>query len=438
MAAANGRQAAQRGLLLGWAQGDAAGSPGFARREGASPEKFEAVYYDGDAPLLTLGTTGSGKGRGAVIVNALLHDGPLIALDIKAEILHVAGRHRQRMGPVVVFDPFHIAVERSAGLNPFDLLSLPGSNVECDAEMLATLLSAGHEFRTDPFWNDMANGLVGGLIAHVATTGSPANRHLGRVREWLFNDDMDMAIARALDANAVPNRMAREQLVSYLAAPIDRTRPSIRTVACSYVNALGCANVAETLRASTFNLRDVMDGRRMSIFICIPPDKLESHKSLLRLYLGTLMTAISRRKCMPRQRTLCIIDECAQLGTLSALRQATTLLRGSGLQVWSFWQDLSQLKLLYPQDWQTMVNNSAVIQAFGVNNHMMAQELSALFGRQPGELLGMRLEEEVLHVQGQGSRICRRPDYLRDPLFAGLFDPNPRFALQERPAAGSL
>ena len=45
--------------------------------------------------------------------------------------------------------------------------------------------------------------------------------------------------------------------------------------------------------------------------------------------------------------------EAAQLGTLGALRQAVTLLRGYGLQVWSFWQDLSQVRNLYPQDWQT-------------------------------------------------------------------------------------
>jgi type IV secretion system protein VirD4 len=187
------------------------------------------------------------------------------------------------------------------------------------------------------------------------------------------------------------------------------------------------------LRASSFNLRDVLEGRPLSIFIVMPADKLESHKSLLRLLVGTLLTAVTRRSTIPPQRTLFLIDEAAQLGTLPALRQAVTLLRGSGLQVVSVWQDCSQLKMLYPQDWPTMVNNSAFIQAFGVNNHQMAKEWSELFGRPVSELTGMTPDQAIVQVQGQGCRICRRPDYLNDSLFAGLYDPNPRFAKQGKP-----
>ena len=84
----------------------------------------------------------------------------------------------------------------------------------------------------------MANGLVAALIAHVATTEAPQDRHLGRVRDWLFHDDMDLAIARALDDGAVRCRMAHEQFVGYLAAAPEQTRPCIRATACSYVNAL--------------------------------------------------------------------------------------------------------------------------------------------------------------------------------------------------------
>ncbi len=434
MFSTNHRPAIQRGLLLGWEESAAPGTLEFARKAASSPHDSQAVVYAGDAPLITFAPTGSGKGRGVLIPNGLLHDGPLIAVEPKGELTECCARQRQSLGQqVAVLDPFRGVTDRSSGLNPLDLLNLPGSAVDSDAEMLASLLAAGHQFTTDPFWNDMATGLIGGLIAHIATTEVPENRHLGRVRDWLFHDDLDMALAKILDANAVRCRMAHEQFVAYLTAPPDRTRPSIRTTACSYVNALASANVAETLRASSFNLRDVLEGRPLSIFIVIPPDKLESHKALLRLWVGTLLTAVMRRPYIPRQRTLFLIDEAAQLGSLPSLRTAVTLLRGSGLQVWPFFQDVSQLKLLYPQDWQTMVNNSAVVQAFGVNNHLMAKEWSELFGRPSSELSGMQPEQTIVQVQGQGCRICRRPDYLRDPLFKDLYDPNPRFALQGPP-----
>jgi type IV secretion system protein VirD4 len=165
----------------------------------------------------------------------------------------------------------------------------------------------------------------------------------------------------------------------------------------------------------------------------IPPDKLESHRALLRLCVGTLLTAAVRRRVIPARRTLFLIDECAQLGTLPALRTAVTLLRGSGLQVWTIWQDLSQLRMLYPKDWQTMINNSAVIQAFGINNNLMANEWSELLGMEPAELLRLRPEQAAVCMHGQGTRICRRPDYLTDPMFQGLYDPNPRFSNNQTP-----
>jgi type IV secretion system protein VirD4 len=141
---------------------------------------------------------------------------------------------------------------------------------------------------------------------------------------------------------------------------------------------------------------------------------------------------------MPRQKTLFLLDECAQLGTLPALRQAITLLRGAGLQVWTVWQDLSQLRQLYPNDWQTIVGNSHVLQVFGITNHNTAKEWGELLGQSPEELVQLARDELAVLRHGHGSLVCRRPDYLKDEVFAGLFDANPRFALRGEPGAATL
>ncbi len=125
-----------------------------------------------------------------------------------------------------------------------------------------------------------------------------------------------------------------------------------------------------------------------------------------------------------------LLDECAQLGTLSVLRQAITLLRGSGLQTWTFWQDLSQLRQCYPEDWQSIVNNSGVLQVFGITNHGMARDWAELLGQSVRQMNQLGRENTALLMPGQGSLVCRRPDYLQDEAFAGLFDANQRFALQ--------
>jgi type IV secretion system protein VirD4 len=310
-------------------------------------------------------------------------------------------------------------------------MTLRGSDIDTDSEMLASLLAVGNQNVHDPFWNTMANGLIAGLIAHIANN-PPNERHFGYLRAWLYYREVDLAIATMLDKYEVKSRMARDQFIAYLETPFDKTRPCIRTMACSYISSLCSDAVENCLRKFSFNLQDLYDGKPLSIYIVIPPDKLESHRALLRLWVGTLLTTVMRRKNMPRQRTLFFLDECAQLGTLPMLRQAITLLRGSGLQTWTFWQDLSQLRQCYPNDWQAIVNNSDVLQVFGIGNHNMAKEWGELLGQRPEDLHRLAREDAAVLRKGQGSMLCRRPDYLKDEMFAGQFDANPRFALQPR------
>jgi type IV secretion system protein VirD4 len=426
---APGRRLPQQ-LLLGW-ECDFPNVDQYTAGPTSTRGARKVVTYAGDGHLISCAPTGAGKGRGVVIPNVLIYPGPVISVDPKGEIYQVCARRRREMGDqVIALDPFHLVTTKSDRLNPLDLLNLPRADVDSDAEMLASLLAVGNEYATDPFWNTTANGLIAGWISHIA--GGPVKERLfGQLRRLLFHDDMDYTIATMLDTNVIKSRMARDQFVAYLSAPHDQTRPCIRTMARSYLSAFGSSQVTDTLWGSTFSLRDLYDGKPLSIFIIIPADKLESHRALIRLWVGTLLTVVTRRAVMPAQRTLFLLDECAQLGSLPILRQAITLLRGSGLQTWTIWQDLSQLRQLYPNDWPTMVNNSGVLQVFGLPNANMAKEWAELMGQGWETLHQLASEDAVVHRQGMGVTICRRPDYLKDSTFVGMFDKNPRFAMHK-------
>jgi type IV secretion system protein VirD4 len=419
------------GLLLGWGSDRDRAPFGFASPADAGDhDPRQPLVYRGDGHLATVAPTGAGKGRGVIIPNLLSYRGPVIVIDPKGENYQVTARRRRELGQqVVVLDPFRVVTDRSDRLNPLDIFDLDRSILDCDAEMLASLLAVGHHFSTDPFWNDSANGIVSGLIAHVASTSPPPERTLNKVRSFVYADDLDYTLAVMLDTKAVTSQFARDEIVAYLSHPSDKTRPSVRSTVSTYIKALGSEAVAASLEPSSFALRDVVEGKPLSIYLVIPPEKLESHRALLRLWVGTLLTAVARRRHIPRQRTLFLLDECAQLGTMPALRQAVTLLRGYGLQVWSFWQDLSQLRLLYPQEWQTMLNNCGVVQTFGVASHLMAREWGEVLGQDPHEMRTVPAEDALVLINDQGLSRCRRPDYLRDKAFAGMFDPNERFAL---------
>jgi type IV secretion system protein VirD4 len=168
---------------------------------------------------------------------------------------------------------------------------------------------------------------------------------------------------------------------------------------------------------------------RLTIYLVLPPDKLASHGKLLRLWLGTLMTVLSRRRQRPARPTLLLIDEAAQLGPMQELRSAVTLMRGYGVRCWSFWQDLSQLQRIYPLDWKSIVNNCAVQQYFGLSLPQVAADIDAyLAGASPRPIAQIAEDDGLLIRRGHPAQIVARPNYLRDAAFAGTFSPNPFFA----------
>jgi type IV secretion system protein VirD4 len=293
--------------------------------------------------------------------------------------------------------------------------------------MLASYLSAGHEFGSDNFWPDSATALMSGLIAHIATAEEKGKRTLNRVRSYIY-DDLDYKLAVILDNKEHKSDFVADEFKGYLNNPSSPTRPCVLSSATTYVKALGSQQVAKTLETSTINLADVVAGRPLTIYVVIPPEKLKSHRALLRIWVGTLLIAVMRRRVIPDLRTLFVIDEAAQLGTFEPLLVAATLLRGYGMQLVTIWQDLSQMKSRYPNDWQTILNNSAVIQAFGFAHHGAAKDWGDLMGMDAKSLLGLGSDEAVLSVRGEGAKTVRRLNYLKDSLFKGLADENPYYA----------
>ena len=293
--------------------------------------------------------------------------------------------------------------------------------------MLASLLAGDVGFHKEPFWDNWGRSLMAGVIAAVAET-SPQGR--APFRQGARNPDERRRGLQSRRADRRPrdlNRLSKQNISSFL--PItEQTRSGILSTAQSYLKVVNSDSALRSLSKSTISLDSVRKGDPMTIYIVIPPDKLESHGALLRLWVGALMLTVMGRKRRPKRSTLFLLDECAQLGEFGPLRQSMTLLRGYGLQVWPFFQDLSQLQRLYPKDWRTIFNNAGVFQLFGVANHLMAKESSDLIGDIDADLLrNMAKDRQIIAVSNEKAMSARLPDYLIDAPFQGQWDPNPMF-----------
>lgn len=410
------------GLLLGW-QGQCVASA--TARRAMTP-----ILHRGDGHLITIAPTGAGKGVGALIPALLSHAGSAVVIDPKGENYAVTAAFRRGLGQqVFVLDPFGITGATSDRLNPLDLFGADGSVSREDALLLTQLLAmdTGSVSR-NRYWYDRGSELLATALLFAGNSETEREHGLAGVLS-LFSDSIGTLrlMGRLLDRSS--NQDLRDA-AGILLAGRDDLLHSVLLIAQSMVAPLDDPAVhAVCAGPSTLPLDLLTQDVPVTIYLVLPPDKLVSHATLLRLWVGMLLTAVQRRTAIPARPTLFLLDEAAQLGALPQLVTAITLMRGYGLQVWTFWQDLAQLRHLYPQEWPTLLHNCAVHQVFGVPHEAAAQQLAQLNGIDDHRsLLDCDGRSLLLARAGKLPEVVRRPNYLSDAPFAGLAAANPMYA----------
>jgi len=401
--------------------------------EAPPPQEKRLVAYAGDAHVMTVARTGAGKGRGCTIPWLLHLRNPAIVLDVKGEAYNVTARYRRDVlgHRIVLLDPFGLCGGKDA-LNPFDLIRK--DHVDIDAEVLTELFQDGRPVSTkDPFWDNTARSFFVGCVAHIAT----AHKHPSPValRDLLLDDNVPLRLATLLDNKGVVSELARREFATFLNHEQEKVRTSVLSTAQQNLRPFAAESVARAMSTSTLKLDDVIRGEPATIYLAMPPENLASHGSVLRLWVGTLLQAVTRRRQRVPRNTVFLLDEIAQCGTLPILRQAMSLLRGYGLTTVTLWQDLAQLQRNY-DDWRSLMNNCAVIQTFGTSTFEMARTMGEIIGVLPQQLRSMQSDEAMVAPAGKEPFVVRRLDYLRDEMFAGRAVANPWFRTSRRRRAG--
>ncbi|MGH6652010.1 MAG: type IV secretory system conjugative DNA transfer family protein [Sphingopyxis sp.] len=417
------------GLLVGWSlETRRAQRPigfNFGGTADAAGRAAAAILLEGEGHLITIAPTGAGKGVGCVVPALLRHRGPAIVIDPKGENAAITARRRREMGQkVVVLDPMGITGFHGDALNPLDLIDPYSATAVDEAHVIIDQLLAFSDSDRDRFWQGRARQLLVGVLFHLLTD-LPRSEHSLTAFRGLVNGAAGDAseLIRALEASHHPEARATGRLFAINANETVGGIVAFAQEATDFMR--GPAQQAATARSS-IDFDAVTLGEPLTIYIVMPPHMLITHGRLLRLWVGALMTAIMRRRSRPALSTLFVLDEAAQLGSFNELRQAVTLLRGYGLQTWSFWQDASQLQHLYPHDWQTMINNSKVVQCFGANTLLAARSMADLVGHpDPLGVLQLPPDEMLLQVAGDEAVVAKLPNYRTDPAFGALFDTNP-------------
>ena len=380
-----------------------------------------SLMTDGsDAGLVTIAGTGTGKGVSQVIPTALTYPGSMVIMDTKGEIAAVTARARRQMGQkVVILDPFGGS---SDALNPMEAINPISPDAYDQCKRIASMMRAG-AVPNDPFWEDVSEMIIAGTILFLATHIPRAERALPLLhRMWGVADHLEEMLTAMKSCDLHGGAMSAAAR-AYTEAP-DKTRSSILTTLRNQVGFLASPSAQGCLQGGWGLLKEIREGRPMTIYLRVPPHMLSGHGRILRLWVATILTTVAERSVRPAIPDLFLVDEAAALGRLDELLTAASLLRGYGLRTWTFWQSIGQIEGIYDARAREILDNAGTLSMFGASNAASARALKSVTGY-GGQILGMPRDEQILCRQGHEPVRASKLDYRTDSAYRGLFDPNP-------------
>lgn len=344
-----------------------------------------AVGFDDDRHLMTVAGSRAGKAVAAIIPNLLSYPGSALVIDPKAELSTVTARHRAdyHKQAIHVLDPFQKAKGRAATLraafNPLDILKRESPTIVEDAGLIADALIVPSSDGEGRHWDETAQNFVEGVVLHVAT----ASKYQGPERNLITVYRLIMNLQHnGLDEEMRSNAACEDAVIdaaNNFFEKQERERYSVLSTIRRQLRFLGYKNMQSVLSHSTFDLAD-LKRKKTTIYLSLPAMRMGTCFRWFRLFVNMALAKMEEDPTKPERPVLFCLDEFPILGHLKTIEDAAGQIAGFGVRLWPIIQDISQLKALYKDRWETFMGNAGTIQCFGNNDSSTLEWISQRLG----------------------------------------------------------
>ncbi|GAA3275065.1 hypothetical protein GCM10020258_53720 [Sphingomonas yabuuchiae] len=163
-----------------------------------------------------------------------------------------------------------------------------------DAQTIADALvhdAPGHS--GEAHWNEEAKALIAGVILHTVIHEPMSQATLATVRDKLTRDPAGLAALLAdmqasTGAHGLIARAANRQL-----GKSDREAAGVLSSAQRHTHFLDSPRIVDSTSASDFRFADLKE-RPGTVFLCLPPDRLDTYARWLRLLIAQAVTDMAR------------------------------------------------------------------------------------------------------------------------------------------------
>lgn len=341
--------------------------------------------------ILVVGGSGAGKSRGFALPNIMQCCCSMVITDPKAELLRKTGGLLEKKGyEVRVFDL--INPDTSFCYNPFEYVHDDKDVLRLISNLIQNTTPKGSQ-SSDPFWEKSETALLQALMLYLLHEAPPEEQNFAMIMEMLGSaqvkeedEDYESPLDILFDRLEMrdPDSIAVKQYHIYKQAA-GKTAKSILISVGVRLAAFNLPQIAKLTNTDELDLSS-MGERKVALFCCIP-DADTSLNYLVGMIYSQLFQTLYYMADRVHGGALpvpvnCIMDEFPNVSLPNEFEKILATCRSRSIYCSIIIQNMSQLKALFKDSWESLVGNCDEFLYLGGNEKETHKYISELLGKE--------------------------------------------------------
>ena len=341
--------------------------------------------------ILVVGGSGAGKSRGFALPNIMQCCCSMVITDPKAELLRKTGGLLEKTGyEVRVFDL--INPDTSFCYNPFEYVHDDKDVLRLISNLIQNTTPKGSQ-SSDPFWEKSETALLQALMLYLLHEAPPEEQNFAMIMEMLGSaqvkeedEDYESPLDILFDRLEMrdPDSIAVKQYHIYKQAAGKTTKSILISVGVRLA-AFNLPQIAKLTNTDELDLSS-MGERKVALFCCIP-DADTSLNYLVGMIYSQLFQTLYYMADRVHGGALpvpvnCIMDEFPNVSLPNEFEKILATCRSRSIYCSIIIQNMSQLKALFKDSWESLVGNCDEFLYLGGNEKETHKYVSELLGKE--------------------------------------------------------
>ena len=341
--------------------------------------------------ILVVGGSGAGKSRGFALPNIMQCCCSMVITDPKAELLRKTGGLLEKKGyEVRVFDL--INPDTSFCYNPFEYVHDDKDVLRLISNLIQNTTPKGSQ-SSDPFWEKSETALLQALMLYLLHEAPPEEQNFAMIMEMLGSaqvkeedEDYESPLDILFDRLEMrdPDSIAVKQYHIYKQAA-GKTAKSILISVGVRLAAFNLPQIAKLTNTDELDLSS-MGERKVALFCCIPDADTSLNYLVGMIYSQLFQTLYYMADrvhggALPVQVN-CIMDEFPNVSLPNEFEKILATCRSRSIYCSIIIQNMSQLKALFKDSWESLVGNCDEFLYLGGNEKETHKYVSELLGKE--------------------------------------------------------